>query len=320
VPIAYRRQENSNEVTTLLKALIELQTSQYDLLGNVSMQLASALRISDPTGERLTGAHLRMVSGSTAGHSAESLIEVVRSARVYGAAHSPHGKAAAPVTPVGAHISRAQSDSVVLATGSCYIAYSTDGGKTFVSVDPTSVFPSRDGGLCGHPIVLYASAIDRFVSLMQFEAGANGRDHLRIAAASPQEIIRGRCTAWTYWDLTSSLFAFGDDPACPDATAGTRFLYVTIDRHETGLLVLCIPLDEIRTGGTLNVRTTTLCCAASVSDSPLPRNTGHEVNDSGMRRGEFLTNAALHTSQPEMEDPCRLVIKEGSGKSLTWID
>jgi hypothetical protein len=272
VPIAYRRQENSDEVTALLKALIELQTSQYNLLGNVSTQLASALhmpeRISDPTSERLNEAYMRM-----GGHSAESLIEVARSARVYGAAHPPCGKTAAPVTAGTAHISRAQNDSVVLATGSGYIAYSTDSGNTFATLNPTSIFPGCDGGLCPHPIVQYAPGIDRFVWLTQFDADANGQDHLRIAAASPQEVIRSRCTAWTYWDLTSSLFAFGNDPAWPHVSAGARFLYVSIDRGGTGLLVVSIPLDEIRAGGTIRCRFTTPSHSASAWGSPLSRNT-----------------------------------------------
>jgi hypothetical protein len=178
VPIAYRRQENSDEVTALLKALIELQTSQYNLLGNVSMKMATALR-----------------------HSAESIIGRARSARVYGAPYPSDGEIAAPVATVAANISRAQSNSVVLATGSGYIAYSTDGGNTFASRNPTSIFPSPDDGFCRHPIVQYAPGIDRFVWIMQFDAGTSGQDHLRVAAASPQEVIRSKCTAWTYWDL-----------------------------------------------------------------------------------------------------------------------
>ena len=122
--------------------------------------------------------------------------------------------------------SGASSGNVVLASGNTYASLSTDGGRTFTQLDPTTIFPNRDatgnlidGGLCCDQVIHYIPSINRFVWLMQFNrarrpmdpagGAATGPNRLRIAVASPQGIIDSGGTAWTFWDLTSGTFGLG---------------------------------------------------------------------------------------------------------------
>jgi hypothetical protein len=109
------------------------------------------------------------------------------------------GGVAAPLSTVAADVSGAQSGNIVLATGNKYILYSFDGGGTFTTLNPTTVFDNTaDGGFCCDQIAQYVPSIDRFIWLMQFATGANGKNRLRIAAASPESVNSSKCTSWTY--------------------------------------------------------------------------------------------------------------------------
>jgi len=143
---------------------------------------------------------------------------------------------------------------VVLATGNTYASLSTDGGSTFRQLDPTTIFPNGDdGGLCCDQVVHYSPSVNRFFWLMQFRSGSNGQNRLRLAAASPETLISSGGTAWTYWDLTSATFGLGNNSMdYPDLSAGTNFLYVSVDAT-SGLLVARIPLAELRDAVTIHI-------------------------------------------------------------------
>jgi hypothetical protein len=202
--------------------------------------------------------------------------------------YTPYGKIATPMSTVAADISGAEAGNVVLASGNWYAAYSTDGGSHFTSVDPTTIFPnSADGGFCCDQVIQYAPSVDRFIWLMQFSPGADGNSRIRIAAASPQDIINSKCTAWTYWDLTNGAFgisAVKDNTGpidYPDMALGDAHLYISIDGrgtgNGTGLLVVRVPLGEIQAGGTINFRFTTPSDSASAYGGHLSQNIGDEV-------------------------------------------
>jgi hypothetical protein len=187
--------------------------------------------------------------------------------------YTNYGKVAAPLSAIAADISGSESGSVVLATGNWYAAYSTDSGNSFTSVDPTTIFDNTaDGGFCCDQIVQYAPSVDRFIWLMQFSTGSNGKNRLRIAAASPETVSSSNCTSWTYWDLTSD--ALGITTTAADATngvhwldypnmsVGDNYLYVSADnvgntgQQQGGRIVVRIPLSEIAAGSTINFRFT----------------------------------------------------------------
>jgi len=178
-------------------------------------------------------------------------------------------------------MSGADGKGTVLATGNTSAVVSTNGGSTFTSLNPTSIWPSGssrdasgallDNGLCCDQVIQYVPKIDRFIWLMQFcGAGSTciqGRNKIRIAAMSTSS-VRAGVTSWTYWDLTSATFGFDGtthpNMDYPNLSVGNNFLYMSVDRVRTsatdpvgGLLVARIPLSEIAASATIHIDFTT---------------------------------------------------------------
>jgi hypothetical protein len=165
-------------------------------------------------------------------------------------------------------MSGAVSDNIVFLTGNTFAALSTDGGNSFTALNPTTIFPSGatrdafgnllDRGLCCDQVIQYVPKFRRFIWLMQFcGTGSNcllGINKLRIAAASPEDILASGGTAWTYWDLPSGLFGLTSTTFdYPDMSVGNNSLYVSADAVSIGLMVMRIPLSEIATSSTINI-------------------------------------------------------------------
>jgi hypothetical protein len=218
-----------------------------------------------------------------------------------------YGKTAAPFSTTAADISGGESGSVVLATGNKYAIYSTDGGTTFTTIDPTTVFDNTaDGGFCCDQIVQYIPNIDRFIWLMQFNNGANGKNRLRIAAASPETVSSSKCTSWTYWDLTSD--ALGVVTTAADATAGNhwldypnmsvgnKFLYISVDNVGNGgaspptggRIIVRVPLSEIEAATTINFNFTDWSKAGTAYAGHVTQNTGDEAFWAGNKDNSTL--------------------------------
>lgn len=219
------------------------------------------------------------------------------------------GGVASPASTVAADISGAESGSVVLATGNWYLLYSIDSGSTFTTLDPTTVFDNTaDGGFCCDQIVQYAPSIDRFIWLMQFNSGADGKNRLRIAAASPETVRSSNCTSWTYWDLTSDALGVVTTAAdaaltnpihwldYPNMSLGTGYLYVSVDNVGSGSaspptggrIVVRIPLSEIAAGGSINYGYTHWADAGLAYSSHVSQNTGDEAYWAGNRNNSTL--------------------------------
>jgi hypothetical protein len=196
-------------------------------------------------------------------------------------------------TGIPPDMSGATSGQVALMTGNTFAAYSTDGGQTFSALDPTTIFPSGptkdaagnllDRGLCCDQVIQYAPQIDRFIWLMQFCGSGpgsclNGINKIRIAAASPQDIINSKGTAWTYWDLSSATFNLGTTTMdYPDMSVGDGSLYISVDAVGQGLLVMRIPLAHIQAAGTIGIDYTTPSDSVTAYGGHVTQNTGDEV-------------------------------------------
>jgi hypothetical protein len=194
--------------------------------------------------------------------------------------HTNNGLGLTSGTSTTAEPSGAAGGGVVFVTANWTAAYSTDGGNTFTQLDPTTVFPNNfDGGFCCDQIVQYASGIDRFIWLMQFSRGAGGQNRLRIASASPADIISSNGTAWTYWDLTPAFFGLSSTSWLdyPDLSVGNRFLYMSVDEVGVGLLVARLPLSQIQASGTVFVEFTDPTLSSMAYFSHLTQNTGDEI-------------------------------------------
>jgi hypothetical protein len=178
-----------------------------------------------------------------------------------------------PWDPSGASVDVASdtglASRLVFLTGNTYALLSTDGGSTFTKLDPTTIFPNFDsnnnlidGGLCCDQVIQYIPSINRVVWLMQFwrkplGGGVLGPNRIRIASASPSQIIGSGGTSWTYWDLTSATFGLGNNwMDYPDMAFTNNFLHISIDEVGTGSFVIRGALSEIATSSTLHLRYT----------------------------------------------------------------
>ncbi len=274
----YGRQANSDEMTAPLRTLIELCATQSERLGHLSGQMAKVVsvleRLSGHIGDSRSetrihpapaevaaiGARAGRVTlpdecvpvdlGSGQPANIESLLGVVHPKRAYGAPSSPPGSAAPAFRPDGDDICQAKCGNVVLAVGRGHAGYSADGGNTFTPLNPSTTFPHwTDGGSCCDQAAQYLPGVDRFVWIMQFSPGANGHNCLRIAAASPREMICTKFTGWTFWDLSAARPSLDKGMNRPEISASRNVLRVTIGQRETGLSVLEFPLQAIRAGG-----------------------------------------------------------------------
>ncbi len=222
--------------------------------------------------------------------------------------YTVYGQDATSKDTEAADISGAESGSVVLATANHYISYSTDAGTSFTSLDPTTIFDNTaDGGLCCDQIVQYVPSIDRFIWLMQFSVGTDGKNRLRIAAASPETVSSSKCTSWTYWDLTSDALGITTTTTdaknkihfldYPNMSIGNNFLYISVnnftkdvgDPPTGGRIIVRVPLSDIQAAGTINYGYTNWADSALAYDGHVTQNTGDEAywagndNNSTMR-------------------------------------
>lgn len=183
--------------------------------------------------------------------------------------------------------------NVALLSYNSRVQLTTDGAVNWTERDPTTIFPSGaatdangnnlDRGFCCDQIIQYVPKIDRFVWLMQFcgtgpGSCLNGINKLRIAAASPQDIVNSNLTSWTYWDLTSATFNLGNTTMdYPDLSVGDNFLYLSSDAVASGLFVVRIPLSEIQNSQTINMGYTDPANGLVPRGGHISHNTGNEV-------------------------------------------
>jgi len=213
--------------------------------------------------------------------------------------------------------SGATCDDVVMGSYNGPVAFSADGGANYWHQDPRSVFPNTDadgnlidGGFCCDQVIVYVPQIDRFIWLMQFRRALlpgdapdkpSGPNRYRIAAASPADVVASNGTAWTYWDLTSGLFGFGNDwMDYPDLAVGDNFLYFSADVVSStigGLFVGRIPLSDIQAGGVINIGFTNPQDGSMAWASHLVQN----VHDTAYWAGHHPDNQLRLFSLPEDE-------------------
>jgi hypothetical protein len=219
----------------------------------------------------------------------------------------PSGASADVQEDIGGPLSR-----LVFLTGNTYALLSTDGGGIFTQLDPTTIFPNFDsqgklfdGGLCCDQVIHYIPSIDRVVWLMQFFPQTIGTDskgnpilglnRLRLASASPSQIIATGGTVWTYWDMTSATFGLGNGwMDYPDLAWTGSFLDIGVDEASKGLFVIRAPLGQIQNSQTLNLQFTSPSGGGSF--------TGHLAQDS--------PDAAYWFANPTLD----------STKIFEWLD
>jgi hypothetical protein len=190
--------------------------------------------------------------------------------------------------------SGASGNGVIFVSANWSVAFSTDGGNTFQVLDPTTIFPNDAVGFCCDQIIQYAPSIDRFIWLLQ------GTGY-RLAMASPADIKNSNGTAWTYWNLTPSLFGKCAGPDYPDLSIGDNELYISWDAGgggagcTAGFQVVRTSLAGIQAGGTITLEFTDPANAPSskIWGEHLTQNTGDEIFWAGHNGNTTLTVYSL---------------------------
>jgi hypothetical protein len=178
-------------------------------------------------------------------------------------ANADHNSMPAPPDP-----STAVGGGLVLSTGNAYLRLSLDDGVNFTEIDPTTIFPTADGGLCCDQVMLFDRTTNLFFWLLQYNRLFNptnptkpGPNRLRLAWASPAS-IRANSNNWTFVDLQAQVLLKTSDEALdyPDLGVTNNNLYVSVDVVDKrdpmtgkpavhGLIVARIPLAHITAGG-----------------------------------------------------------------------
>ncbi len=169
----------------------------------------------------------------------------------------------------------------VFLSGNTYLLLSTDGGATYTRIDPFTVFPTipldglpQDEGFCCDQNLLYIPSINRFVWQLLTRGSQvgmdpitgnpiNGMNRLRVAAASPQQVIASSGTAWSYWDLTTATFGFTSTSFLdyPDLSFSEDYLRISATalnplqpgQAGDGFFVAAVPLADIKNGGGIGI-------------------------------------------------------------------
>jgi hypothetical protein len=147
---------------------------------------------------------------------------------------------------------------VVMDTNNSYVLFSVDNGATFKQIDPTTVFPTADGGLCCDQVVIYDPNTDLIFWIIQYWPGSTGNNRERIAYAHPSALVTN-FNSWTYFDLTNGLFNSKGSLDYPDIAVTNQFLYMSVDGNDKngkngGLIVARMPLSDITgTSGNIGV-------------------------------------------------------------------
>jgi hypothetical protein len=123
--------------------------------------------------------------------------------------------------------STAVNGLVVFYTGNWFAAVSTNGGTSFLYVNPYNTFPNPPGMVfCCDQVVHYVKSIDTFVWLLQYGKDGTGKNIQRIAYATTAKVKTGN---WKYFDITPASLglAAGTWLDFPDLSTSTNKLYMT---------------------------------------------------------------------------------------------
>lgn len=239
----------------------------------------------DPNGSRWTVPIAPLIAGTPTPTSTSTMPAPIGDppAIVFDVNHGlgfPSGTSLNTASSVAEPSGAANAGGIAFVSANWIVGYSTDGGSTWKSLDPSTVFPADIVGFCCDQVIQYVPSIDRFIWLLQ----GNGN---RIASASPADLMSSGATAWTYWNLNPEVFGqpTGTGFDYPDVSIGNNALYISYDVGwpncpkgcTSGHQVLRISLSGIQAGGSVEVDYTNPGDAASAWGAHLTQDTGDEI-------------------------------------------
>ncbi len=151
----------------------------------------------------------------------------------------------------------AENGQTVMTTGNFWMSLSIDGGQSFSSVNPTTIFPQDYGGFCCDQVLQYVPKYDLFIWLLQYGKDGAGVNAIRVAVQNTQGVRNSNGTSWTYWDFTNTTFAASGNLDYNDMSFGNEFFYWTSSvGGGSHRYVIRIPLNELQAKGTVNFQYT----------------------------------------------------------------
>lgn len=151
----------------------------------------------------------------------------------------------------------AENGQTIMTTGNFWVSLSEDGGATFTTVNPTTIFPENYGGFCCDQMLTYVPRYDLFVWLLQYRLDGTGVNAIRIAVQSTQGVRDSNGTAWTYWDFVNTTFASSGMLDYNDMSFGSSFLYWTSSvGGGANRYVVRVPLAQLQARSTVNFQYT----------------------------------------------------------------
>lgn len=146
----------------------------------------------------------------------------------------------------------AENGQTIMTTGNDWMSLSEDGGGTFTTVDPSTIFPEDYGGYCCDQVLQYVPKYDIFVWLLQYRA-SGGTNAIRIAVQNTNEVRSSNGTSWTYYDFLNTTFSATGQLDYNDMSFGRTNLYWTSSvGGGNNRYVIRIPLSELAAKGTIN--------------------------------------------------------------------
>ena len=151
----------------------------------------------------------------------------------------------------------AENGQTIMTTGNFWMSLSKDGGATFTTVNPTTIFPEDYGGFCCDQVLVYVPEYDLFVWLLQYGSNAAGRNAIRIAIQNTAGVRSSNGTSWTYWDFTNTIFASSGALDYNDMSFGNNYLYWTSSvGGASNRYVIRVPFKELVARGTVHFQFT----------------------------------------------------------------
>ena len=151
----------------------------------------------------------------------------------------------------------AENGNTIMMTGNFWVSLSKDGGASFNTISPTTVFPENYGGFCCDQVLQYIPKYDLFVWLLQYSGDATGTNAIRIAVATTEEVRSNNGTSWTYWDFTNTSLSSSGALDYNDMSFGDNYLYWSSSiGGGANRYVIRVPLSEMQSKGTINFQYT----------------------------------------------------------------
>jgi hypothetical protein len=175
---------------------------------------------------------------------------------------------------------------VAFYTGNWYACVSSDGGRNFAYVDPTTTFPAYSGGFCCDQVVYYERTRGLMCWYLQYVGDAVGNTVVIAVSSSNANTVNN---TWCHYAITPQAFGYADGVEFdfPDLSASSNFLYITTNILGAGdnAIVIRLDLDDLSNCATVTAEnfTSSLANLRATHGAAGTMYVGTQVDDNTLR-------------------------------------